>query len=223
MHQRGYIYVYKTRKGQQQFQEQSIHLNQVRQNATRHLPEEKCSQVLGLIESTLWFSGHRLACGLIITSTQALLSKTSRQSAAALPQPGSITDHTSQTPWEDMKRHLQSFDESLPACPCTSKARARIGQHQFQEQSIHLNQVRQNATRHLPEEKCSQVLGLIESTLWFSGHRLACGLIITSTQALLPKSQDHLRQQSKASFDSLFAQLSFFETPHLTRFQSSTK
>ena len=87
-----------------------------------------------------------------------------------------------------MKRHLQSFDASLPACPCTSKARARIGQPKYQEQSINLNQVRQNATRHLPEEKCSQVLGLIESTLWFSGHRLACGLIITSTQALLSKT-----------------------------------
>ena len=109
------------------------------------------------------------------------------------------------------------------ACMSTSKARAWTGRPKYQEQSINLNQVRQNATRHLPEEKCSQVLGLIESTLWFSGHRLACGLIITSTQALLPKSQDHLRQQSKASFDSLFAQLSFFETPHLTRFQSSTK
>ena len=126
----------------------------------------------------MWFDNHKHS------STS---SKTSRQSAAALPQPGPITDHTSQTPWEDMKRHLQSFDESLPACPCTSKARARIGQPKYQEQSINLNQVRQNATRHLPEEKCSQVLGLIESTLWFSGHRLACGLIITSTQALLVK------------------------------------
>ena len=106
MHQRGYIYVYITRKGQQHFQEQSINLNQVRQNATRHLPEEKCSQVLGLIESTLWFSGHRLACGLIITSTQALLSKTSKQSATALPQPGSITDHISlkhpEKTWKDI-------------------------------------------------------------------------------------------------------------------------
>ena len=124
-----------------------------------------------------------------------------------------------------LRRHektsaILTVNESSPACPCTSKARARIGQHQFQEQSINLNQVRQNATRNLPEEKCSQVLGLIESTLWFSGHRLACGLIITSTQALLPKCQDHLRQQSKASFDSLFAQLSFLETPHLTRCQS---